>query len=56
LRSLSAVELSKHAIELEKRSIQLSLEEAKELQRVAVLNVLGKTMKIAKAPSNQPDQ
>lgn len=27
LRSLSAVELSKHAIELEKRSIQLSLEE-----------------------------
>jgi len=27
LRSLSSVELSKHAVELEKRSIQLSLEE-----------------------------
>ncbi|KAK8479515.1 hypothetical protein V6N13_018331 [Hibiscus sabdariffa] len=57
LRSLSAVELSKHAVELEKRSIQLSLEEAKELQRAAVLNVLGKTMTMAKAqPSNPPDQ
>ncbi|XP_022748551.1 uncharacterized protein LOC111298129 [Durio zibethinus] len=56
LRSLSAVELSRHAIELEKRSIQLSLEEAKEVQRVGILNVLGKTMKLAKAPSNQPDQ
>ncbi|XWS40287.1 hypothetical protein CRYUN_Cryun18bG0127600 [Craigia yunnanensis] len=55
-RSLSAVELSRHAIELEKRSIQLSLEEAKEVQRVGILNVLGKTMKMAKAPSNQPDQ
>ncbi|XP_022762950.1 uncharacterized protein LOC111308683 [Durio zibethinus] len=51
LRSLSAVDLSRHAIELEKRSIQLSLEEAKEMQRVAILNVLGKTMKMAKAPS-----
>ncbi|XWS67622.1 hypothetical protein CRYUN_Cryun04dG0021600 [Craigia yunnanensis] len=56
LRSLSAVELSRHAIELEKRSIQLSLEEAKEVQRVGILNVLGKTMKMAKAPSSQPDQ
>ncbi|OMO79986.1 hypothetical protein CCACVL1_13257 [Corchorus capsularis] len=56
LRSLSAVELSRHAIELEKRSIQLSLEEAKEVQRVGMLNVLGKTMKTAKAPSSQPDQ
>ncbi|XVF00763.1 hypothetical protein REPUB_Repub04eG0029600 [Reevesia pubescens] len=56
LLSLSAVELSKRAIELEKRSIQLSLVEAKELQRVANLNVLGKTMKMAKAPSSQPDQ
>lgn len=27
LRSLSSVELSRHAVELEKRSIQLSLEE-----------------------------
>ncbi|XVE94000.1 hypothetical protein REPUB_Repub01dG0242600 [Reevesia pubescens] len=56
LQSCSAVELSKHAIELEKRSIHLSLEEAKEVQRVAILNVLGKTMKIAKASPSQPDQ
>ncbi|XVE67306.1 hypothetical protein DITRI_Ditri08aG0150100 [Diplodiscus trichospermus] len=56
LRSLNAVELSRHAFELEKRSIQLSLEEAKEVQRVGILNVLGKTMKTAKAPYNQPDQ
>ncbi|GMH18134.1 hypothetical protein Nepgr_019975 [Nepenthes gracilis] len=33
LRSLSSVELSRHAVELEKRAIQLSLEEGKELQR-----------------------
>ncbi|ESW18456.1 hypothetical protein PHAVU_006G042500 [Phaseolus vulgaris] len=50
LRSLSSVELSKLAVELEKRSIQLSLEEAKELQRVAALNVLGKSVKNFKAP------
>ncbi|BAT88662.1 uncharacterized protein HKW66_Vig0079750 [Vigna angularis] len=50
LRCLSSVELSKHAVELEKRSIQLSLEEAKELQRVAALNVLGKSVKNFKAP------
>ncbi|GAV60130.1 hypothetical protein CFOL_v3_03661 [Cephalotus follicularis] len=50
LRSLSSVELSRHAVELEKRSIQLSLEEAKEVQRVAVLNVLGKSVKNVQAP------
>ncbi|KAJ4829727.1 hypothetical protein Tsubulata_020736 [Turnera subulata] len=50
LRSLSSVELSKHAVELEKRAIQLALEEAKEVQRVGVLNVLGKSMKNFKAP------
>ncbi|XP_058785744.1 uncharacterized protein LOC131660516 [Vicia villosa] len=50
LQSLSSVELSRHAVELEKRSIQLSLEEAKELQRVAALNVLGKSVKNFKAP------
>ncbi|XP_020237685.1 uncharacterized protein LOC109816929 isoform X1 [Cajanus cajan] len=55
LRSLSSVELSKHAVELEKRSIQLSLEEAKELQRVAALNVLGKTMKNFKAPADHDE-
>ncbi|XP_030450786.2 uncharacterized protein LOC115672924 [Syzygium oleosum] len=43
LRSLSSVELSRLAVELEKRSIQLSLEEAKEMQRVGTLNVLGKS-------------
>ncbi|XP_012571971.1 uncharacterized protein [Cicer arietinum] len=52
LQSLSSVELSRHAVELEKRSIQLSLEEAKELQRVAVLNVLGKSVKNFKAPAD----
>ncbi|KAI4350219.1 hypothetical protein L6164_004692 [Bauhinia variegata] len=50
LRSLSSTELSRHAVELEKRSIQLSLEEAKELQCVAALNVLGKSPKNLKAP------
>ncbi|KAI4375790.1 hypothetical protein MLD38_013616 [Melastoma candidum] len=43
LRSLSSAELSRHAVELEKRSMQLSLEEAKEMQRVRMLNVLGKS-------------
>lgn len=42
LRSLSSVDLSKHAVELEKRSIRLALEEAKEVQRVRVSDVLGK--------------
>ncbi|CAJ1972938.1 unnamed protein product [Sphenostylis stenocarpa] len=55
LRSLSSVELSKHAVELEKRSIQLSLEEAKELKRVAVLNVLGKSVKNFKAPADHDE-
>ncbi|KAK4278030.1 hypothetical protein QN277_015930 [Acacia crassicarpa] len=52
LQSLSSIELSRHAVELEKRSIQLSLEEAKELQRVAVLNILGKSSKNLKAPAD----
>ncbi|KAB1223281.1 hypothetical protein CJ030_MR2G002404 [Morella rubra] len=94
LRSLSSVELSRHAVELEKRSIQLSLEEGyfgiitlvnsyalvclpffcgisptassanaddlsdevKELQRVAALNVLGKSTKDFKAPSTHQDR
>lgn len=45
LRSFTSVELSRHAFELEKRAIQLSLEEGKEMQRVKVLNVLGKASK-----------
>nr|XP_023901006.1 uncharacterized protein LOC112012862 [Quercus suber]XP_023901007.1 uncharacterized protein LOC112012862 [Quercus suber]POE50082.1 hypothetical protein CFP56_60604 [Quercus suber] len=56
LRSLSAESLSRRAVDLEKRSIQLSLEEAKELQRVAALNVLGKSMKNFKAPSTFQDR
>ncbi|XP_065877540.1 uncharacterized protein [Euphorbia lathyris] len=58
LRSLSAVELSRHAVELEKRSIQLSLEEAKEMQQVGALNILGK-MKNSKTPTScqgEPDK
>ncbi|VFQ69475.1 unnamed protein product [Cuscuta campestris] len=42
LRSLSSVELSKHAVELEKRAIQLAFEEAKEMRWVKVLDVMGK--------------
>ncbi|PQQ18357.1 uncharacterized protein Pyn_08609 [Prunus yedoensis var. nudiflora] len=56
LRSLSSVDLSRHAVELEKRSIQLSLEEAKELQRVGFLNVLGKPAKQFKVPSTHQDR
>ncbi|KAK7305491.1 hypothetical protein VNO77_43397 [Canavalia gladiata] len=55
LQSLTSVELSKHAVELEKRSIQLSLDEARELQRVAVLNVLGKSVKSFKAPADHDE-
>ncbi|XP_023511842.1 uncharacterized protein LOC111776740 [Cucurbita pepo subsp. pepo] len=55
LRSLSSVELSRHAVELERRSIQLSLEEAKELQRVGVLNVLENPVKSIKTPLTHHD-
>lgn len=41
LQTLSPVELSKHAVELELRSISLSLQEAKEMQRVRLFDVLG---------------
>ncbi|PIN14778.1 hypothetical protein CDL12_12595 [Handroanthus impetiginosus] len=41
LRSLSSVELSRHAVELEKRSVKLSLEEEKEMQRVKSFGLLG---------------
>ncbi|KAL5789007.1 hypothetical protein ACOSP7_005956 [Xanthoceras sorbifolium] len=56
LRSLSSVELSRHAVELEKRSIQLSLEEVKEVTRVEKLNVLGKSIKNLKEPITHQDQ
>ncbi|KAJ9553793.1 hypothetical protein OSB04_017838 [Centaurea solstitialis] len=42
LLHLSPLELSKHAVELEKRAIQLTIEEGKEMQRVQALNILGK--------------
>ncbi|KAJ0489888.1 putative transcription factor C2H2 family [Helianthus annuus] len=42
LRSLSSVGLSRVAVELEKRSIQLSMEEAKEVQRAKIVDVLDK--------------
>ncbi|XP_057966318.1 uncharacterized protein LOC131156553 [Malania oleifera] len=53
LRSLSSVELSRHAVDLEKRAIQLALEEGKELERVRLLNVLGKSTRDLKAQSTQ---
>ncbi|KAL6963606.1 hypothetical protein U1Q18_034616 [Sarracenia purpurea var. burkii] len=56
LRSLSSVELSRHAVELEKRSIQLSLEEAKEMQRVQLFDILRKYSKNSRAPSAQQGQ
>lgn len=55
LRSLSSVELSKHAVELEKRSIQLSLDEAKELQRVRILDVLERYSKHSRVSLTQQD-
>ncbi|XP_076889870.1 uncharacterized protein LOC143540784 [Bidens hawaiensis] len=42
LMRLSPSELSKHAVELEKRAIQLTIEEGKEMQRMQALNILGK--------------
>ncbi|KAL6011936.1 hypothetical protein ACLOJK_002402 [Asimina triloba] len=42
LRSLSAANRSREAYDLERRAILLSLEEVKEIQRMKVLNVLGK--------------
>lgn len=43
LKSLSSVGRSRHAVELEKRAIQLLCEEGKELHRMKLLNVLEKT-------------
>lgn len=43
LRSFSPDECSRHAVELEKRAIQLVVEEGREIQRVKDLNVLGKS-------------
>ncbi|KAF4388533.1 hypothetical protein CsatB_007977 [Cannabis sativa] len=38
---LSPLELSRHAVELEKRSMQLSVEEAREIQRMRAMDILG---------------
>ncbi|PWA55748.1 hypothetical protein CTI12_AA344040 [Artemisia annua] len=43
LRSYSPDECSRHAVELERRAIQLMVDEGKEIQRVKVLNVVGKS-------------
>ncbi|KAJ7957970.1 Integral membrane protein hemolysin-III-like [Quillaja saponaria] len=43
LLHLSPIELSKHAIELEKRSMQLSVEEGKEIKRMQALYIFGKS-------------
>lgn len=50
LRSLSAVGRTKHAIELEKRAANLLVEEGKELQKMKVLNLLGKLLPVDPPP------
>ncbi|XP_052189524.1 uncharacterized protein LOC127799493 [Diospyros lotus] len=49
LQSLPPAELSRHAVELEKRAMQLTIEEGKQLQRMKALNVLVKP-----DPGNSP--
>ncbi|EYU36565.1 hypothetical protein MIMGU_mgv1a010636mg [Erythranthe guttata] len=43
LLRLSPSDLSKHAVELEKRAIQLTVEEGSEMRRMKTLNILGKS-------------
>ncbi|KAL3621535.1 hypothetical protein CASFOL_036447 [Castilleja foliolosa] len=43
LLHLSPLDLSKHAVELEKRTIQLAIEEGNEMQRMKTLNILAKS-------------
>lgn len=43
LRSFSTDECSRRAVELERRAIQLMMEEGREIERVKDLNVLGKS-------------
>ncbi|KAJ3693941.1 hypothetical protein LUZ60_009421 [Juncus effusus] len=50
LRSLSAVGRSKHALDLEKRAMDLLMEEGKELRRMSYLNVLGREWPKDNAP------
>ncbi|KAF8410305.1 hypothetical protein HHK36_002831 [Tetracentron sinense] len=57
LRSLSSADLSRHAVELEKRSILLSIEEAKEMLRKKDMKILGiSTQKNNPLPSTQQVQ
>ncbi|KAL7189810.1 hypothetical protein ACSBR1_039449 [Camellia fascicularis] len=49
LLNLSPAELSRHAVELEKKAIQLTVEEGKQMQRMKALNILGKS-----GPMNTP--
>lgn len=41
LRELSPTELSMYAFELEKKAMQLAVEEGKEVQRMKELNIFG---------------
>lgn len=50
LHCLSSSELSRHAVELEKRSMLLSVEEAKEIQRMKALNILVKSSMTSNSP------
>nr|GLL32365.1 uncharacterized protein LOC109169230 [Ipomoea trifida]GMD21327.1 Catalase isozyme 1 [Ipomoea batatas]GMD22904.1 Catalase isozyme 1 [Ipomoea batatas] len=43
LLRLSPIELSRHAVDLEKRAIQLAIDEGKEVNRGKALNILGKS-------------
>ncbi|XP_043712171.1 uncharacterized protein LOC122660971 [Telopea speciosissima] len=57
LRSLSAAGRSKQAVEIEKKAIQLLLEEGRELHRMKVLNVFGKSSQNSSiSPSTQSVQ
>ncbi|XP_028061741.1 uncharacterized protein LOC114265177 [Camellia sinensis] len=49
LLNLSPAELSRHAVGLEKKAIQLTVEEGKQMQRMKALNILGKS-----GPMNNP--
>ncbi|XP_050377701.1 uncharacterized protein LOC126794948 [Argentina anserina] len=50
LHCLSSSELSRHAVELEKRSMLLSVEEVKEIQRMKALNILARSSVTSDSP------
>ncbi|CAN4123096.1 unnamed protein product [Withania somnifera] len=54
LLRLPPPELSRLAVDLEKRAIQLTIEEGKEMQRVKALNVLGKSALLANLTPTVP--